>query len=850
MRSFQICTYALVILNITFTPIKVLCQNNTAFNIKGEINGLHDGAKVYLIRHATLDTIASDVSKSGYFFLEGRVSKGTEYYYLRTDTSISPKRSSEFLLINTNLLLKGDFRYWPKVNLIGSQPNDDYKRFASLWDGYDKQMAQMSVNKMELWKELGKFRNNNDSISVQKLEKEVSIVDSLTVSLMKERINETKQFIRHNLNSLYTPDLIRRMNRNFTLSEMEGMYDSLSEAAKKGYFGELLAKEVDISQKRTLIKEGSVIPNFSFNTLDGSQINILDVASKAEYTLIDFWASWCKPCRQQIPHLKEVYDLYKESGFNIVGLALSDEEKDWKKAILVDKTSWIHGRDNDNIIYKTFDIPAIPGYVLIDKSGRLISFSCSGSAIKEFGPSIRGLELKKTISNLLNNNRRGGLPDAGSELNSTSTVQPLKIGDKVPDIDLGEIIGQPGLSHTKISDYKGKLLILDFWSTWCSVCIAQFPKMTALQKQFDTRLMILPVGFDVNKIGAIKNFLNRVKGTPKELQLPTAIQQPRDSLLTKYFPFFGLPHEIWIDSTGTLIGITDHRAVTFENIRDILNGTRLPFREKKVAKRITRHQSFLMNNGAKRSNTFGVAFTGYIDTLTSTVTPFRFNADSTAKRYYGYNNPLYTYYKDAYRRQLKAVDDVKNKRFLIEANGRKRQPDWDMTKGMNNWEYDSFIKENLFAVEMVLPPATTQINGDRYLAEALDNYFNIESKVETRKVKCLALVRNSGPAKLNKVEPVITEEIDADGASNKVNILQISGDHDIKYLTEQLETIVDTQYPIIDGTGITGKIHLTLSKAKHDLKSIRDQLNQYGLDLRVMEKKIKMLVLNYKNNDN
>jgi len=141
-------------------------------------------------------------------------------------------------------------------------------------------------------------------------------------------------------------------------------------------------------------------------------------------------------------------------------------------------------------------------------------------------------------------------------------VKPLKIGDKVPDILFRQVLNYSSKT-ARISDFKGKLLILDFWHSWCTVCVAQFPKLKTLQDQFKDKVVILPVGFDFFEKGSIEKLLNKRKGTRLEIQMPTVVQKEHDSLLLRIFPVHrGFPQEIWIDKQGRLLAITDHHALT------------------------------------------------------------------------------------------------------------------------------------------------------------------------------------------------------------------------------------------------------------------------------------------------
>ncbi len=100
-------------------------------------------------------------------------------------------------------------------------------------------------------------------------------------------------------------------------------------------------------------------------------------------------------------------------------------------------------------------------------------------------------------------------------------MRALKVGDTVPDVAFKMINYKSNKAH--LSEFRGKLLILDFWGAFCSTCIAQFSKLTELQKQFNSELNIIPVGFDTYEEKSIEKAFLKRKGTPREIKLPSAI---------------------------------------------------------------------------------------------------------------------------------------------------------------------------------------------------------------------------------------------------------------------------------------------------------------------------------------
>lgn len=145
----------------------------------------------------------------------------------------------------------------------------------------------------------------------------------------------------------------------------------------------------------------------------------------------------------------------------------------------------------------------------------------------------------------------------------------LAIGNKMPNLESSKVIGYAKKSF-KTSDYKDKLLILDFWATWCHSCIEALPKNDSLQAKFGDKIQIVLVDcavFKDTKANVAKFYKNR-KTTHKDFKLPAIYE---DTQLKALFPHELIPHHIWIYK-GVVTAITESSEVTEDNIQRMLNG--------------------------------------------------------------------------------------------------------------------------------------------------------------------------------------------------------------------------------------------------------------------------------------
>jgi len=158
-------------------------------------------------------------------------------------------------------------------------------------------------------------------------------------------------------------------------------------------------------------------------------------------------------------------------------------------------------------------------------------------------------------------------------------VIQLHISDQVPDITFSNLLYYK-TATAKLADFKGKVILLDFWATWCSNCINGLPHMDSLQRQFGGNLQVFLInckktGDGLDKINAL---FKRMGSKPN---LPVAVQ---DTVCSSYFRFTALPHYVWINRQGVVVAITGKKEVTEQNVEQLIRYGRidLPVKEDKV----------------------------------------------------------------------------------------------------------------------------------------------------------------------------------------------------------------------------------------------------------------------------
>ncbi|HSK14121.1 MAG TPA: TlpA disulfide reductase family protein, partial [Phnomibacter sp.] len=168
---------------------------------------------------------------------------------------------------------------------------------------------------------------------------------------------------------------------------VKSLYDTLTPAVKKSFFGGKLAEVVESTAKTAI---GEYAPDFTQNDANGNPVSLSSLRGK--YLLLDFWASWCQPCRQENPNIVKAYNTYKDKGFDILGVSLDQDRAAWLKAITDDQLTWNHVSDLrywENAAAQAYGIRSIPASYLLDKEGRIIA------------KNLRGAELEAKLAELM-----------------------------------------------------------------------------------------------------------------------------------------------------------------------------------------------------------------------------------------------------------------------------------------------------------------------------------------------------------------------------------------------------------------------------------------------------------------
>ena len=193
-----------------------------------------------------------------------------------------------------------------------------------------------------------------------------------------------EDFIKSHPASYVTPYLIAQVQYGKEAEELEALVGGL-DPKLDSVETVVMIKEQIVKLKKVAV--GQTAPDFTQNDANGNPVKFSDVYSKNKLTLLDFWASWCGPCRGENPNVVAVYNEFSKKGFTVFGVSLDRDKDAWIKAIADDKLTWTHVSDLaywQNAVAQTYAIQSIPSSLLVDQTGKIIAKNKRGDELKKF----------------------------------------------------------------------------------------------------------------------------------------------------------------------------------------------------------------------------------------------------------------------------------------------------------------------------------------------------------------------------------------------------------------------------------------------------------------------------------
>jgi thiol-disulfide isomerase/thioredoxin len=396
MKCYQFAIAALLL------PLGISAQQLRPFKLTGQVKGLKDGY-VYLsyATGAMSSHTDSALSKNGQFEFNGKLPQSVSgSVYRNRPEDYATADMCEVFLDPAVMHLQSGNGHFKGAKVTGSQSQAEQDQLNAAKEEWMIKLRPIHA---------AYNKGNNEYIAARKAKQPDAVLDSMKAQLtalkdqmeplQEEMGKEDKKFIAAHPNSYVTASLLRFSVMMMSLTEGEEAYQKMSPALQKSYAGIEIKHTLDQLRKGS---PGNPATGFATTDINGKPIQLSDY--KGKYVLLDFWASWCVPCRKGNPHLKELYGMYQPKGLEIIGVASDDTTKDaWIKAVKQDGIEiWRHvltGREMDKVmkqlpnpkdIGENYGIQTLPTKVLIDPKGNIIGrYGADGSNDEEMNKKLK-----------------------------------------------------------------------------------------------------------------------------------------------------------------------------------------------------------------------------------------------------------------------------------------------------------------------------------------------------------------------------------------------------------------------------------------------------------------------------
>ena len=342
------------------------CEKHPAgdkFSITLDISGELEG-KTYLVKRDFGKWVNIDSSNinTGLIKMDGVISD-PEFCYLKFG-----QKYVGIFLESGNIVFSAHVDSLDKGIISGSKTQDELDLFKSsilaITNDLDDLYTQYRV---------ALNADNKDSIKY---------ISNLIDHKDQERLDETLKYVYNNNKSIVSAYLAMSNNYYLDLEELESLTSNFDPSIKESKYVKSLMEHVDKLKKVSI---GSDYTNFIMDDTSGNSTELSSIIGN-NYLLIDFWASWCGPCRRENPNIVSIYKEYQNQGFDIMGVSLDTDRQKWISAIEKDSLNWTHVSDLNgwnNEAAKLYAVNAIPHSIIVDKNGVIIAKNLKGDALRE-----------------------------------------------------------------------------------------------------------------------------------------------------------------------------------------------------------------------------------------------------------------------------------------------------------------------------------------------------------------------------------------------------------------------------------------------------------------------------------
>lgn len=367
-RNYKLMKYAMIgVWTLAIMAFFSCGGSESATEGKVQISGKIENAPEGMVvlseftdnRPKVLDTL--DLDKNGEFLYELEVSTPTFY-----ELNIQGQKVVRLALLDEDVNVKYDVSNPESLKIEGSTDTQEMLKLETLMETYQTEINSLNEAYYEAM-------SKNDAEAIKKIQADAMTLESKQSERVKEMIDSMGDsfasmaaigMLDPKTNFQYIDQLVVKLNENYPGTTA------------------ILQVKQQLDEMRAL-SVGQPAPEIELPNPEGTMVKLSDLRGK--YVLIDFWAAWCKPCRQENPNVVKLYNQYKAKGFEVFGVSLDRTKEDWVKAIADDGLEWTQVSDLkyfNSIAAELYQIEAIPATYMIDPDGNIIAKDLRGPSLE------------------------------------------------------------------------------------------------------------------------------------------------------------------------------------------------------------------------------------------------------------------------------------------------------------------------------------------------------------------------------------------------------------------------------------------------------------------------------------
>lgn len=359
-----------------------------SYKIEGNVTGLPDGTTVVLnpVNTVQQPDMAEATVSGGRFSFSGTVSEPTAARLMVKDAWHG---KSLILGEETTIKISGAAKQvdgkdcsvysLEDVKVEGSTLTDKFNNIVKVRDYLDILYKSNYEVFKDYTAEYGKARVAKDKAKLDSLTRtSLGIAQNKADSIFFKTVEEEyHKAVMANKNNFMGPLTMVSLFAYLT-PDQKSWYEEFSPEAKNSQYGKMVKKDVAPDSK-----VGTAAPALNVVNDKGKTLTFKNLSKGKKYVLVDFWASWCGPCRKEIPNVKAQYAKYKSKGFEVVSVSIDKKEADWRKALKEEQLAWPNFRDTDGTLSMAWEVKSIPCMYLLSADGKIVAENARGEALAQ-----------------------------------------------------------------------------------------------------------------------------------------------------------------------------------------------------------------------------------------------------------------------------------------------------------------------------------------------------------------------------------------------------------------------------------------------------------------------------------